>query len=136
MASPTPKTPIIVNADGTVSMLVYQGRTLRFAVTDSAMTDSSGYKARFGLTAAYGETLLASADSEDGTITFVPVMGPGADPGDPDVQVATNIIVEIPDEDMTITAKKGKMDMLLEEPGGDEIPVFVGDWLLYYEVTP
>jgi hypothetical protein len=36
-----------------------------------------------------------------------------------------------------VTAKKsGKEDLVLEDPSGKEIPLLVGDWLLWSPVTP
>lgn len=127
MGNPTPKQPIVLNADGSVSVLVYANRTFRLQATHAGLTSSVGYKARFGMTDKYGNALLASADSEDGTITFAPAVAP---------KTGTVISVTIPDEEMAITAKAGKLDMVLEEPGGAEIPIMVGDWTLYRDVTP
>lgn len=132
MGTPTPKTPIVLNADGSVSMLVYQGRTLRLNATYEGLTSSTGYKARFGLTDKYGNALLASADSEDGTITFSDVHSTTP----PNPVIATLIAVKIPDESMTIDAKSGKVDLVLEDPDGNEDPIMVGDWILWREVTP
>ena len=132
MGTPTPKTPIVLNEDGSVSMLVYQGRTLRLNATYEGLTDSTDYKARFGLTDKYGNELLVGADSEDGTITFADVHSAVA----PNPVIATLISVLIPDEDMDITAKSGKVDLVLEDPDGQEDPIMVGDWILWREVTP
>jgi hypothetical protein len=133
MGNPTPAVPIVVNDDGTVSMLVYQGRTLRLNATHEGLTDPTGYKARFALTDKYGNAVIASADSEDGDIVITPVLDP-TPPNDP---IATLFEITISDETMeTVVAKGGKMDMVLEEPGGAEIPFFVGDWVLYKQVSP
>jgi hypothetical protein len=45
--------------------------------------------------------------------------------------------VTVPDEDMNLVVKaSGKFDCVLEEPGGAEIPLGVGDWLLWKQVSP
>jgi len=138
VATPTPADPIILNADGSISVLVYQGRTFRLEATNEGLTDYLGYKARFGITDKYGNALLASANSEPsgvgvGTITFAPAVDP--DTGLP--AVGTTLFITIPDEvTETITAKLGKLDLVLEEPSGAEVPMLVGDWVLYKKVTP
>jgi hypothetical protein len=139
VATPTPANPIILNEDGTISALVYQGRTFRLEATHEGLTSYSGYKARFGITDKYGNALLASASSEPGggvgvgTITFAPAVDP--DTGLP--AIGTTLTVVIPDETTeTIVAKIGKLDLVLEEPGGSEIPMVVGDWVLFKRVTP
>lgn len=126
MATPTPNTPIVVNTDGSVSMLVFLGRTLRFSVTHAGLLNPAGYKARFGLSEAYGLAPLVTADSTAGTITFTQLPA----------SAGTRIDVEIPDEQMDLAATKGKLDLVLEEPGGAELPVFVGTWISQKPVTP
>lgn len=128
MAMPTPRDPVVVNDNGSVSMLVYQGRTFRLNATHEGLEDSTGYKARFGLTDKYGNALLASASSENGSITFAPAVAP---------QTGTVVSVVIPDEEMSLVGyKAGKLDLVLEEPSGQEIPMLVGDWVIWREVTP
>jgi len=128
MATPTPKEPIILNEDGSVSVLVYQGRTFRLNATHEGLVDFTGYKARFGITDKYGNAVIASADTEDGSIVFSEAVLPA---------VGTVVAVTIPDEDMTLVGyKAGKLDLVLEEPGGAEIPMLVGDWVVWKEVTP
>jgi hypothetical protein len=137
VATPTPANPIILNEDGTISALVYQGRTFRLEATHEGLTSYTGYKARFGITDKYGNALLASANSEGGvgvgTITFAPAVDP--DTGLP--AIGTTLSVTISDEiTETIVAKLGKLDLVLEEPGGAEVPMIVGDWVLFKRVTP
>lgn len=127
MGSPTPKQPIVLNDDGSISALIYRARTFRLKATHEGLLDSTGYKARFGITDKYGNPVLASASTDDGRITFAPAVLP---------EVGTVISVEIPDEDMDLDVKAGKLDLVLEEPGGDEIPVFVGDWIIWKDVSP
>ena len=129
MGSPTPNNPVVVNEDGSVSALIYRARTFRLNVTHEGLTDSTGYKARFGITDRYGNPLIAEASTDTGSITFSPAVLP---------ETGTVISIEIPDEEMDFeeTIKKGKLDLVLEEPGGDEIPVIVGDWIVWRDVTP
>jgi hypothetical protein len=127
MGNPTPKQPIVLNDDGSVSALVYRARTFRLNATHEGLLDPTGYKARFALTDKYGNPVLASASTDAGTITMTVATPPA---------IGTVIAIEIPDEEMDIDAKAGKMDLVLEEPGGDEIPVFVGDWVIWKDVSP
>lgn len=132
---PTPKTPVVKQDDGSVTMLVYGSRTFRLHAVHKGLMDSTGYKARFGFSDKPGNPLLASADSEDGSIVFSPAM----DPDHPLVQIGTLIAVTITDEDMAaVTAKKagGYEDLVLEDPSGAEDAIVVGDWILYAPVTP
>lgn len=133
MATPTPNNPLVVNADGSVTMLVFQGRTLELIAVHKGLMDATGYKARLGLTDKYGNALIAQADSTAGSITFSDAFDPDA----PLVQIGTRVTAVITDEvTELITAKAGKFDLVLEEPGGKEIPLVVGDWLLWKRVTP
>ena len=127
MGTPTPSEPIIKNDDGSVSMLVYLGRTFRLLATHEGLTDYAGYKARFGLTDKYGNAVLAEASTEDGSIVLSLAVAP---------VVGTVLSVTITDELMDIAAKGGKFDFVLEEPGGAEIPIMVGDWVAWKLVTP
>lgn len=128
MAIPTPKHPVVVNDDGSVSVLVYQGRTFRLHATHEGLADPTGYKARFGITDKYGNALIASASTEDGSITFSPAVAPAT---------GTLVAVTIPDEDMALVGyKSGKLDLVLEEPTGQEVPMLVGNWIIWKEVTP
>jgi hypothetical protein len=132
MGNPTPKQPIVVNADGSVSMLVYLARTFDLSVVVKGLMSTTGYKSRFGFTDKYGNALLASATSEDGSITFSPAL----DPLDGVTQIGTRVRVIITDEDMDFTAKGGKVDHILEQPDGAEQPIVVGDWVAWNWVTP
>jgi hypothetical protein len=131
MGNPTPAEPIILNADGSISMLIYQGRTFRLNMTHEGLTyPPTGYKCRFAITTKYGETILASADSEDGDIVFsdATTLTPP--------EVGTVISVTISDETMdAIVAKGGKLDCVLEDPSGHEDAITVGDWILWRKVT-
>lgn len=125
---PTPAAPWVLNADGSVDVLVYQGRTWRAAITHRGLTNPAGYRARCGFTASYGGELIAGGDSDDGTITIAAVTPPA---------VGTLITVAIPDEDTQgFTMTKGKWDLVLEAPGGAEDPVCVGAFYVWREVTP
>lgn len=127
MGSPTPKQPIVLNPDGSISALIYRARTFRLNVTHEGLTDYNGYKARFGITDKYGNPVLAGASTDDGSIVFAPAESPAT---------GTVIFITITDENMDIGAKAGKLDLVLEEPGGAEIPVLVGDWVIWKDVTP
>lgn len=130
MGNPTPDEPIIRNADGSISMLVYQGRTLRLKLTHAGLTyPPTGYKCRAGWTDKYGNAVLFSADSDDGDIVFTDatLLTPP--------KVGTVITITIPDETMDpIVAKGGKMDVVLEDPSGHEDAITVGDWVLWKKV--
>lgn len=130
MGVPTPKRPIVLNDDGSISALVYRARTFRIRATHAGLTNPTGYKARFGMTDKYGNPPFVTASSDpgaDGTITFSAAVAPA---------VGTVIAVEIPDEAMDFAFKAGKLDLVLEEPSGAEIPVLVGDWVVWKDVTP
>lgn len=122
---PTPKNPVVLNADGTVSLLVYQERTLSFRTVHRELDDPTGYKARFALTDVYGNPPLVMADSEAGTVSLALYELGG-----------TVIDVTIPDEDMVLSSKAGKFDLVLEDPDGHEKPLIVGNWVLWKAVTP
>lgn len=128
MGSPTPKNPIVLNDDGSITALVFRGRTLRINVRHTTLTDSTGYKARFAMTTKYDEALLITADSTAGSITFEPAIAP---------LTGTWVKITVPDEDMALasTIKGGKLDCLLEEPSGAEVPFFVGDWVVWKNVA-
>lgn len=124
MATPTPKVPYVVNDDGTISVLVYQGRTFQMTITHTGLVDPSGYKARAWFKVLYGDALpLMEANSEDGSITLTALPG-GA---------GTTIVITIPDETTaTLVDKKGVYDVLLEAPGGAEFPVIpASKWYLW-----
>ena len=127
MGSPTPNNPIVLNDDGSITALVFRGRTLRINVRHTALEDFTGYKARFAMTTKYDEALLITADSDDGSITFV----------DATPLAGTWVKIEVSDEDMALasTIKGGKLDCLLEEPSGKEVPFFVGDWIVWKNVA-
>jgi hypothetical protein len=130
MGVPTPKRPVVLNEDGSISALVYRARTFRLRATHAGLSSTTGYKARFAMTDKYGNPPFATASTEagaDGTITFTPAASPAT---------GTVIAIEIPDEAMDTAFKAGKMDLVLEEPGGAEIPVFVGDWVIWKDVSP
>ncbi len=130
MATPTVDTPVVVNDDGSVSMLVFLGRTLVFIAVHKGLMDSTGYKARFGLTNKYGGELIASASTEDGSIVFEEAYNDASE------LIGTRIIATIEDEDMDLAFYAGKFDMVLEQPNGSEFPVVVGDWMGWRPVTP
>lgn len=129
MGNPTPSQPIVLNDDGSISALIYRARTFRLNATHEGLTDYTGYRARFALTDRYGNPNLATANSEDGSIVFSAAVSPAT---------GTVIAVTITDEDMDLDEAytRGKMDLVLEEPGGAEIPVFVGDWIIWKDVSP
>jgi len=130
--TPTPNNPLVVNSDGSVTLLVFQGRTLEFNAVHKGLMDATGYKARFGLTDKYGNALLASADSTSGSVTFSV-----ANDALSGAQIGTRVTAVIPDEvTEAITARSGKLDLVIEEPGGAEHPLVVGDWVLWKRVTP
>ena len=126
MAIPTPAQPIVLNEDGSISLLLYQGRTFRLNATHEGLADPTGFKARIGFTDKYGNATIVSGSTEDGRVTFVPAVLPAT---------GTVIKVEIPDEATVVNARSGKFDLILEEPSGAEIPVCVGDWVLYRGVV-
>jgi hypothetical protein len=137
MAVPTPAVPIIRNDDGSISVLVYLGRTLFLNFIHAGLAyPPTGYKARFGMTDKYGNALLASATSLDGSITFsdASLLPPDAVLG---AFTGTVIAVIVPDEATgAIVKAAGKLDCVLEDPAGHEIPVGVGDWVAWKQVTP
>lgn len=124
---PTPAQPWIVNDDGSVDVLVYEGRTFRAAITHAGLTDPSGYQCRIGFAATPGGELLASGSTEDGAITLEALP---ADAG-------TLITVTVSDEEMeSVEVAKGRWDLVLEAPGGAEDPVCVGAFYTWRRVTP
>ena len=127
MGNPTPKQPIVLNADGSISVLIYRARTFRLNATHEGLLDYTGYQARFAITDKYGNPTLATASTTAGSITFSPAVSPAT---------GTVISISIEDESMDIDAKSGKMDLVLQEPSGSEIPVFVGDWIIWKDVSP
>lgn len=126
--NPTPKSPIVLNDDGSVSILIFRDRTLRINVRHTTLLDPTGYKARFAMTTKYDTAPIITADSDSGTITFEPAVSP---------LVGTWVKIAIPDETMVLAPniKGGKLDCLLEEPGGAEVPFFVGDWTVFKNVA-
>lgn len=130
---PTFKTPVVIQDDGTATILIKQGRTLRIVLRHRGLMDPTGYKARFGLTDKYGNPLLGSASTDDGSITFSPAL----DPDPPHDQIGTYITIVVSDEDMDLLdAKQGKFDAVLENPAGEEDTVIPGDWILWQKVSP
>jgi hypothetical protein len=124
---PTPKNPIVLNDDGSISVLVFKGRTLQISALHTGLLNPTGYKARFAMTDKYGNTPVATADSDLGSITFTAATLPA---------VGTWVKVVIPDEDMTLTGLKGgQLDCLLEQPDGQEVPFYVGDWIIWKNVA-
>jgi hypothetical protein len=127
MGNPTPKQPIVLNDDGSISVLVFRGRTLRMNIRHAGLTNSTGYKARFAMTAKYDETPVVTASSDDGSITFEAALAP---------LTGTWVKIVVPDEDMTLVGlRSGKLDILLEEPSGQEVPFVVGDWIVWKNVA-
>lgn len=125
----TPKTPYVVNEDGSVDILVYQGRTLRFNVTHAGLLDPTGYQARFAMKTTYAQAdgdAIVEASTTAGTIVLTQLPA----------SAGTLIAITVPDEDMEITDTKGKYDVVLENPSGQEDPVVVGSWTLWKRVTP
>jgi hypothetical protein len=137
MGNPTPATPVVRNPDGSISVLVYRSRTFRMVmVYEDLAYPPTGYKCRLGLTDKYGNALLASADSEDGAVTFSDATVLTNPATNLPYASGTAITAIIPDEDMGIEAKSGKIDVVLEDPAGHEDPIAVGDWLLWRDVSP
>jgi hypothetical protein len=127
MGNPTPKQPIVLNDDGSISVLVFRGRTLALNVRHKTLLSSTGYKARFAMTAKYDTAACVTASSEDGSITFEAAVAP---------LTGTWVKIVVPDEDMTLEGiKGGKLDCLLEQPDGQEVPFFVGDWIVWKNVA-
>lgn len=123
----SPATPVVAKPNGTTDLLVYAGRTFRLNVTHAGLSNPSGYKARFALKSTYADAdtaVLASADSEDGSISLTAVTG------------GTLFAVVIPDEDMELTVTGGKYDLVLESPGGEETTVLLGAFTVQPRVTP
>ena len=138
MGTPTPADPIVRNDNGSLSILVYQGRTLRmWFIHEGLAYPPTGFKARFGLTDKYGNALLASADSDDGSIVFTDATLE-INPETNLPYAGTVIAVTVPDEDMALTKAAGFFDCVLEEPGAGtpEVPLGVGDWILWKQVSP
>ena len=124
-ATPTIATPWIVQDDGSVDVLVWQGRVWLANITHPGLTDPTGYSARVGFTAELGATPLATASSPAAiTLTQLPA-GAGA-----------LIAIAVPDEvtDL-ITARKGWWDLLLQSPAGVEYPVLAGRFVTRLKVT-
>lgn len=124
--------PVQVNSDGTVDILVKQGRTFSFAITVLNIVDPTGYKARFALKTSYAQSddealvIASSEPGETGTIDLTELPDSGG----------TLAVITIPDEDMEITATKGKWDVVFESVGGEETTVAAGSWILFKRVTP
>ena len=126
---PTPAQPWVVNADGSVDVLLWQGRNFRAAVTHSGLANPAGYKARCGFKAAYtdpDDDILVAASTDDYiALTQLPA------------NAGTRIDIDIPDEvTEAVTAAKGRWDLVLEAPSGDEDTVLAGDFVTWFRVTP
>ena len=125
--APTINAPWVVNPDGSVDVLVWQGRVWQARVTHLGLTDPAGWKARVAFGSAYGGTLLASGSTEDGRVTLSAL---------PDA-AGTLIAVDLPDEATEqVTARKGVWDLVLESPGGAETAVLAGAFVTRLRVSP
>ena len=125
----TLKNPVVVNDDGTVDILVAQGRTFKFSVTNLSLLNPLGYKARFALKSSYTQAdddVVASADSEDGSIVISQIPDNGG----------SLFAITITDEEMEVAVTKGKWDMVIESAGGEETTIAAGSWTLWKRVTP
>lgn len=142
--TPTVEEPIVKQDDGTISVLVYEGRTHRICFVDEDITyPPTGYNVDYGLTDKYGNELLAEAHTSDGSITAIDASTLDVTDAHPEAWTGTAWMVEIPDEQMTLVlpstgliAKSGKLDAVLKEPGGGETPLAVGNFIVYRAVTP
>ena len=124
--SPTIAQPWVVNDDGSVDVLVWQGRSFLANVTHPGLVDPTGYKARVGFAATPGGTLLASGSTQDGAITLTALPG-GA---------GTVISIAVPDEATDqVTVRKGLWDLLIESPAGIEYPVLAGKFTTRLKVS-
>ena len=130
---PTPETPYVQQDDGSGWWLVYAGRTNRLVVTHAGLTDPTGWDARLGLKTAFeaagvDDGLLLTATVDDGDITLAAL---------PD-SAGTQITVVLTDEatEALQDVSGGRFDLVIESPGGEEIPVLVGKFTTYKRVTP
>ena len=125
-ATPTPANPWIVNPDGTVDVLVWQGRVWLAAITHPGLTDPTGYSARVAFAAKPGATPLAAGSTLDGGITLTAL---------PD-DAGTRIDIALPDERTdAVTVRRGVWDLLLEGPDGTEYPVLAGTFTTRLKVA-
>jgi len=131
MTRPTPAQPVIVNDNGTVTVLMYQGRTNTLSITHHGLTDPAGYSARAAWRDSYGGTIVAACDSDDGTATLEQLLDPD------DAPIGTLITLTVSDEAMaSVTASRGVWDVLVESPGGIETVVVPSSpWYLWKAVT-
>ena len=126
MAKPTVAQPWVVNSDGTVSVLVMQGRNFRARITHPSLAVPGGYKARIAFRATYDSPILAQGTTDDGSITLHPT-GTGG----------TFVVVNLQDEvTESIDVTKGRWDLVLQNPAGEEDALLVGDFVVQPPVTP
>lgn len=130
MEAPTPSQPYVVNDDGTVSVLIYRGRTNRIAITHRGLADPTGYAARCAFKRKYAdaEPVLAASTTPavgEGQITLTAVA---------DGTLITIVFTDEMTED--IVGSSGVWDVLLESPGGEEDPVVPSSpWMIWKEVA-
>ena len=118
--------PWVVNDDGSVDVLVWQGRTWLVDVTHPGLVDPTGYSARVGFAASPGDTPLVTGSTQDGSITLT-ALPDGA---------GTVIAITVPDEKTDlVTVRRGWWDLMLESPGGLEYPVLAGRFTTRAKVT-
>lgn len=129
--SPTPATPLVVNDDGTLSMLLFQGRTNRLAITHRGLLDPTGYAARACWRASYAGDALLEASTEDGSIVMEAVVD------EDDAPAGTMLTITLTDESCDeVAASRGVWDVLVESPGGEETPVIPSSpWRLWKKVA-
>lgn len=125
MATPTPRTPLVENADGSLSVLVFKGRTFRLNATHAGLVDPAGYQARFSFSATYGGPILASATTADSTIVLEQLSG------------GAGTIVRVTIEECLdgLDVTKGKFDLVIESPSGEETPIVVGNFVTWGKVS-
>ena len=126
----TPKEPVVLNDDGTVDILIYQGRTQRVSLTHAGLADCTGYKCRAEFAANFRTDpfleLSTEAATENGSLITLN-----------DLTVGTRIDIFISDEDADEIVKgNGVWDVVLESPGGEESPVIPSSkWTLHKKVS-
>lgn len=130
MTKPTIAAPWVVQDDGSVDLLVWEGRTFRANITHAGLSDPTGYTARMWFKTSYDDAdtaTLAEASTVDGTISLTTAVAPAT---------GTVIAVTIPDEDTEWGAvKSGVYDLLLQSPGGQEDTVLSGKFTVRQRVT-
>lgn len=124
---PTRSTPYVVQDDGTCTLLVDAGRTLLFTITHPTLADPTGYTARVGFKAEY-----EAADTDDKVLVSAEADSILAD-GDG----GSVVTFVVPDESMEALQDYagGKVDVVLESPGGQETTLLTGTFVVQKRVV-